>query len=192
MMADKPVLFSGPMVRALIAGTKTQTRRAFKGIVDEGDGRFHIVTPHGGVYGLTEESVPSWAPDYLRIAVGDRLWVRESLKIESTDQGVRYPTYAADGAKLWPLSEWTRDRNSVPSIHMPRWASRITLEITGVLLIHAIRLNARPPPAPTIASTCPMGRDAASCLSRTSSSANPTIAATISRLPRRLSRDGVS
>jgi hypothetical protein len=133
-MSDKPILFSAPMVRALLAGTKTQTRR----------GMFKEDPPNDGRRGIFQKALDMW--EWLtryencggtilpqpRYRVGDRLWVRESLRVESTDQGVRYLTYAADGAQMWPLSEWKGERNAVPSIHMWRWASRITLTITDV------------------------------------------------------------
>nr|WP_245892028.1 hypothetical protein [Devosia indica] len=114
------------MVRALLNGSKTQTRRTIK----MPEWATHVA--YDAFHGWRFNSLDHSEPLLLRIDEGDRLWVRESLKIESTDQGVRYPTYAADGAKLWPLSEWTRERNAVPSIHMPRWASRLTLTVTDV------------------------------------------------------------
>lgn len=138
-MADRPILFSGPMVRALLAGTKTQTRRVLNGsALAAREPQWEAKKGDDGVWRLvadTPDVSGSIVPD-IRIEAGDRLWVRESLKIESTDQGVRYPTYAADGTKLWPLSEWTRDRNAVPSIHMPRYASRLTLTVTDVRVEH--------------------------------------------------------
>lgn len=66
------------------------------------------------------------------ISVGDRLWIRETLRANSNDQGARWLSYATDGKDVWPLTEWTKARDSIPSIHMPRWASRITLIVTDV------------------------------------------------------------
>lgn len=148
-MADRPILFSGPMVRALLAGTKTQTRRILKpqpeqfpiddkgtlcevGVIHvEGDAlpRIH----HGRV--ITAQK--------LKYAVGDRLWVREAHAIVprtayrgsigvGTIAQMEHPTdeYSAalfregfdrSGRPLWR-----------PSIHMPRWASRLTLTVTDV------------------------------------------------------------
>ncbi|BCF96593.1 hypothetical protein PPGU19_011620 [Paraburkholderia sp. PGU19] len=73
---------------------------------------------------------------------GDRLWVRESLKFVDTPTTRHdHAVYAADGVRVprdQRLADWACDgmafgfANSVPSIHMPRWASRITLEVTGV------------------------------------------------------------
>lgn len=143
-MADLPILFSAPMVRALIAGTKTQTRRVVKPqpfsdgyyqgeidcvAADDGRGggqyfRFGVTAVGGGAI-RTEIYAP-------RIAVGDRLWVREGLSVTDNDQGFRWLSYAADGADVLPLQQWFKERNSVPSIHMPRRASRLTLTVTDV------------------------------------------------------------
>lgn len=97
-MTDRQILFSAPMVRALLAGTKTQTRRIAK---------------------------PRAPP----IAVGDRLWVRESFSYDSLEgDGLRMPCwYWADGNPT--RGDWTKPK---PSIFMPRWASRLTLEVTRV------------------------------------------------------------
>lgn len=73
--------------------------------------------------------------------VGDRLWVRESFTFGEEPDGEDFLIYKADDARR-SLSEWKyphaiydycvgRFGKTIPSIHMPRWASRITLEITG-------------------------------------------------------------
>ncbi len=126
-MSDKPILFSAPMVRALLAGTKTQTRRLFKNIKDVGEGKYHIWTKGGGVFGLSELDVPKFGPDYLPIKVGDHLWVRERIE-RANGEAVGYP---ADGSWL-PNDPWQWKRDTLPSIHMPRWASRLTLAVTDV------------------------------------------------------------
>lgn len=132
-MADKPILFSGPMVRALLAGTKTQTRRAMNPQPELlSTGRYHLFSRGGGIVGLEEDEVGAAAVDYLRIAIGDRLYVREGLTIKSNDQDVRWLGYAADGKDVWPLTQWTRGTKGIPSIHAPRWTSRITLTVTDV------------------------------------------------------------
>lgn len=129
-MADKPILFSGPMVRALLAGSKTQTRRALNPQPDD----------------IIEGDVPR----YLRIAVGDRLWVRESgLELKRAPLFKLFAHDASPG-RYWTDSDGGRygasyseaiTRESMiaggdwrvrPSIHMPRWASRITLTVTDV------------------------------------------------------------
>lgn len=105
---NRPILFSAPMVRAILDGRKTQTRR--------------IVTPQpaGAWAAPGRRSCPFGVP-------GDRLWVRETY----IDLGACF-LYRADAnaeqdrALVAPRQKWR------PSIHMPREASRITLEITDV------------------------------------------------------------
>lgn len=153
-MADKPILFSAPMVRALLAGTKTQTRRVMKPQPEANfHGWWHIFNRHGGVTGVAEKDVGKWAVDYLPIAVGDRLWVRESWNwthiadlapgetlgrtLEEcceANGGFACPcgdgiVYAATNAQQHPVHGAARWK---PSIHMPRWASRLTLTVTDV------------------------------------------------------------
>jgi hypothetical protein len=122
-MGDLPIIFSAPMVRALLAGTKTQTRRVVK------------PQPAWGkpeLYQAVSDEDPYWAvfdADHietrLRIpyAPGDRLYVREACHLPKP--GVAHLMYRADH----PDAVCIRWR---PSIHMPRWASRITLTVTEV------------------------------------------------------------
>ncbi|WP_322070943.1 hypothetical protein, partial [Paraburkholderia bannensis] len=135
-MKERPILFNGPMIRALANGTKTQTRRIVK--------QSHICESKI----QRDDNGALWSHDTYRCphgVSGDRLWVRETLA--PTRAGVCGDIvdwhYAADGAKVprMPgLAPQFSDamafahlaRMSVPSIHMPRWASRITLEVTGV------------------------------------------------------------
>jgi hypothetical protein len=136
-MKDRPILFSAPMVRAILAGTKTQTRRVVKARSDKNMGPRCVLQPHelaGEVNKGDYQNCPYGQP-------GDRLWVRESFSgpycMERTDEYPAYPPskwpkesdiwYWADGEPTH--GDWTRPR---PSIHMPRWANRITLGITGV------------------------------------------------------------
>lgn len=148
---DRPILFSAPMVRALLEGRKTQTRRIAKFIEPIDDGEFHIHNAGGGLYGVSEADVPADAVDFAPIAAGDRLWVRESGQLlrEAYDHDPRAGEdlwrdagycHSADGeiieARSYdpPLREWVDDcsRISRPSIHMPRWASRLTLTVADV------------------------------------------------------------
>ena len=112
-MKERPILFSGPMVRAILDGRKTQTRRPYnpKAGFPREDGE---VTP------TTADAWTDYGPCPLG-QPGDRLWVRETWTQNTS--GVVW--YRADGH---PIADglWR------PSIHMPRWASRITLEITHV------------------------------------------------------------
>lgn len=144
-MKERPILFSAPMVRALLAGTKTQTRRIVKPQPDFDTARAvigHHVDDSNAAYdplfnsiGLREGQAfgfvqPNIGCPYGR--PGDRLWVRETWAVHAIFDG-RAPrdidapvTYAADG----PMPDLIGKLR--PGIHMPRWLSRITLEITGV------------------------------------------------------------
>jgi hypothetical protein len=110
---ERPILFSGPMVRALLDGTKTQTRRVLK---PGGDYRQDLVAPADGVPSRCRFGAP-----------GDRLWVRETWACNPYDDALWYRAtdQLPDKAEYGPL-KWR------PSIFMPRAASRITLVITGV------------------------------------------------------------
>lgn len=127
-MRERPILFSAPMVRALLAGTKTQTRRVVKPCKDHFWGC--ELAPHelaGEANGGDYDNCPYGVP-------GDRLWVRETFaKIDGqtqpwieTDYRATYTHGDRLGDTLGVKKRWT------PSIHMPRAASRILLEITGV------------------------------------------------------------
>jgi hypothetical protein len=137
-MIERPILFSAPMVRALPDGSKTQTRRVIK------------LKPHHQIAEREDRSLWPWMYDSERDAdhwllcphgkPGDQLWVRETwglhaygddtdwLKGSCTAQDLEdhVITYRADWGPLQDSCHWR------PSIHMPRAASRITLEITGV------------------------------------------------------------
>lgn len=143
-MKERPIIFSAPMVRALLDGTKTQTRRVapireLKILQHPGDMLTWSVSFLKPVKGVLSSHSGGKLSDLQARSIiasrfnpygqpGDRLWVRESFTDEAG--GTRpYPGdhiyYKADTHQ--PLCErWS------PSIHMPRWASRITLEITGV------------------------------------------------------------
>lgn len=116
-MTDRPIIFSAAMVRALLNGRKSQTRRVLKPLPR----RTVFFDPKTAGLGQFQE--PPYAP-------GDRLYVREAFSYETLDvdrNGFMPPWYWADGN---PASgDFTRPK---PSIHMPRWASRITLTVTEV------------------------------------------------------------
>jgi len=121
------------MVRAILReieqpGTgKTQSRRIAKFVTENRGGLFHIHNAHGGVIGASDANVIAYGPDYAPYQVGDRLWVRESLE-RANDEAIGYP---ADGAWL-PNTPWRWQRHKLPSIHMPRGLSRLTLIVTDV------------------------------------------------------------
>jgi hypothetical protein len=135
-MREKPILFSAPMVNAIIEGRKTVTRRVLKGNqidMHEGDdGTFHAVQDHG--CHVTERTIrcPCGQP-------GDRLWVRETWRVDGLGKSValRLGDCATTSENMSYRADMEDDRACndcqwIPSIHMPRWASRITLEVTAV------------------------------------------------------------
>ena len=116
-MKERPILFSGPMVQAILAGRKTQTRR--------------IVKPQSAV--LTDQMARGFGvrPPAVENAavipcpygqVGDRLWVREAWALHPETGNLLYK--ADDGAPS--------DTRWRPSIHMPRKHSRLLLEVVGI------------------------------------------------------------
>nr|WP_249192038.1 hypothetical protein [Burkholderia ambifaria] len=157
---ERPILFSGPMVRAILEGRKTQTRRI--AIPKRSSIDFIGGGPTGGpdwndptCWGFEDPDTGFWwalrgnkschplpCPHG---TVRDRLWVRETCRADELDSGLDGVRYRADDAfraiddSLLAAERWL-DLNAyrgqegamVPAIHMPRWASRITLEITDV------------------------------------------------------------
>jgi hypothetical protein len=119
-MADRPILFSAPMVQALIAGRKTQTRRVLK-------------PPYGTMEYCADRT---WRPIYTKAFRGDRLWVREAVALVGTvdPQWVLYRAdgYEAECARHGFDKPYPSEPRWRPSIHMPRWASRLTLTVTEV------------------------------------------------------------
>jgi len=130
MIRERPILFSAPMVRAIIDGRKTQTRRAMKPqwpVSDPPPVPWTDVSVCGIEFGW-----PYGKP-------GDRLWVRETLS--ATHVGLEY---AADNAavnhdqaialndRYARFPPFELEPRLIPAIHMPRWAFRILLEVTDV------------------------------------------------------------
>lgn len=128
-MKERPILFNGAMVRAVLDGSKTQTRRVMKQPPCFVNGEVGNVCPYG--------------------SIGDRLWVRETFVqgwdiepvtdclMQFDDEGNELPKKtwyrATDSHIHWSDDDgWETNVPWKPSIHMPRLASRITLEVTGV------------------------------------------------------------
>jgi len=122
-MADRPILFSGAMVRAILEDRKTQTRRVVKPQPISSDGGDVFWWKETVGWASSVHKNPEMMIPYSPYGQpGDRLWVRETYC--SLD---RECVYRADGDKPHALiGKWT------PSIFMPRWASRLTLEVTEV------------------------------------------------------------
>ncbi|KPB24420.1 Uncharacterized protein AC516_2571 [Pseudomonas amygdali pv. sesami] len=135
-------MFSAPMVCAILKGRKTVTRRALKVQPHiDSSGNFCVGRSNYGqdIYGktVTKHFVSSDCP-YGQ--PGDRLWVREAWQADaqvnevaprelSHGEPIRYP---ADGASRQTGCSMITPGKTRPSIHMPRWVSRILLEITDV------------------------------------------------------------
>jgi hypothetical protein len=131
---EKPILFKGEMVRAILAGNKTQTRRVIKDTTERKG-------PANPAYMERWKDDKGWAKICPYGQVGDRLWVRESLELNEYCEW----SYKVDGSYVSePVKDpsikykWERNKkgDQCRSIHMPRWASRITLEITNVRIEH--------------------------------------------------------
>lgn len=142
-MSDKPILFSASMVRALFDGRKTQTRRVAKFVEAIDDGEFHIHSAGGGLYGISENDVPNDAVDYAPYQIGDRLWIREAYRINGWATDVATVFYRAhenasysEMCEQWPVADHkpiaVTPGKWRPGIHLPRWASRMTLVVTDV------------------------------------------------------------
>jgi hypothetical protein len=135
-----PIIFSAPMVRALLAGTKTQTRRIMKPQPElTPTEMWHVRNAGGGVFAGSEAEVEGIGPDYARWQVGDRLWVRENFALVPSSayrmsDGVTQAVNPSDGSQAAIYAAgWDRSIPKwKPSIHMPRWASRLTLAVTDV------------------------------------------------------------
>lgn len=122
-MSDLPILFNGPMVRAIIEGRKTMTRRVVKWpewLLDHDRGAYWLNHNGGAAYLEDGRMVRTFCNPY---PVGRRLWVRETWWANQ-DGDV---AYRADGE----MPEHMAGTHWRPSIYMPRWASRITLEVTA-------------------------------------------------------------
>ena len=161
-MRERPILLNGDMVRAVLNGSKTQTRRILTPrqlkMIDAAASVGECYPLESGQHHANSQSYyREWCPFG---EVGDRLWVRETWMPDAPRDGTwgdvefygckdsplsmiperyRKPEHCIHRAS-WDGSEmvgWT------PSIHMPRWASRITLEITGVRVeqLHSITLG---------------------------------------------------
>lgn len=124
---ERPILFSAPMVRALMAGTKTQTRRPVKGFA------LKWLTMHDG---FNAEFVA--LPENHKSPFGyvdDRLWVREAWARDDEDGQILYRADDNEETRNWDQlrAEFGLAKyNWKPSIHMPRAVSRLSLQITGV------------------------------------------------------------
>lgn len=135
-MKEHPILFSGPMVRAILEGRKTQTRRVVKPQFGQlwGCGIRHGETViSANVDIMTKYGTWKWI-NCPYGQPGDLLWVRETWCFRNGHMiaSKECIQYKAEGFDPIYDSRWH------PSIHMPRWASRLTLRITDIR-VHRIQ-----------------------------------------------------
>jgi hypothetical protein len=134
---ERPILFSAPMVRAILDGRKTVTRRPVK---VQPRSRADIGSYGKGQPFIRNPDVTKRNPECPFGKPGDRLWVRETWVADaqvdavaprdlSQGEPIQYP---ADGAVRQTGCSMITPGKGRPSIHMPRWTSRILLEITAV------------------------------------------------------------
>lgn len=130
-MTDRPILYSGGMVLAMLRGAKTETRRVLTS---------QPVKPHQATDGLWYDHLGFDSKPIVRHRVGDRLYVREAWRTRGylddkspaeLSKG-EYIHYEADGAPgPWPFVGELRGRLRA-GMHMPRWASRVTNLVNNV------------------------------------------------------------
>jgi len=138
-MAEKPILFNAEMVRAILDGRKTMTRRPLKWQTKKSNWRFAGMktdlgypASRGFLWAGFYLGIDSMSPGYFKSPYqpGDRLYVRETWAdhLDWDHYNELMPKtkilYRAD--REYPVSRWR------PSIHMPKWAARIWLEVTDV------------------------------------------------------------
>ncbi len=156
-MTERGMIFNAEMVRAILDGRKTQTRRIIQSAAKNMQARGHEVisnrAPGDKWYGdyvysmrdrsgvwqdFTNEQFLAKCPFGV---VGDRIWVREAFRVMGCATDVARLMYKAsernsftESTRTVPVASCTKQPSHkwTPSIHMPRWASRITLEITDV------------------------------------------------------------
>ena len=142
---ERPILFSAPMVKAILDGRKTQTRRVMKVQPDLTTGEWRMAwdtwQKYMGYPMGHDLPLSPWG------TYGDRMWVRETWAV-GRHHGATKPSELHDDVQVWyraggktypvPDDEWQRGKWR-PSIYMPRWASRITLEMTKAIRVQRIQ-----------------------------------------------------
>lgn len=152
---ERPILFSGPMVKAILEGRKTQTRRVIKPqpqLIEDENWRGGAYLKFKGASVNIEQCRAGLLREASGVAISpygqsdDRLWVRETWRTEErgkemidgigfrADNGFRRIEDTSEASEQWVVANHDSKGNKMhkvwrPSIFMPRWASRITLEI---------------------------------------------------------------
>uniref|UniRef100_A0A6M3LT89 ASCH domain-containing protein n=1 Tax=viral metagenome TaxID=1070528 RepID=A0A6M3LT89_9ZZZZ len=143
-MTKRPILFNSKMVSAILEGHKTQTRRVikpqpdFSGVIYPSLLKWRRFRSKWGAFpqNASKGSIPIFAYNCPFGKVGDKLYVREKFQLskgdfastleEELNKKPQVLYYASDSPRYRDKDKWR------PSIHMPKWASRITLEITDI------------------------------------------------------------
>lgn len=172
-MRERPILFSGEMVRAILEGRKSMTRRVVrfpkhtytpdtdwvKSVHQDGNGNWIAwSTDQTGLDEFTKRAYPNGEGFECPYGQsGDHLWVRETWGAVSKNEDpaplkeckIEYradlPADCTDYPGGWPAEEargYDEAPKWRPSIHMPRWASRIMLEVMGVQVEHVQDISA--------------------------------------------------
>jgi hypothetical protein len=124
-MKERGILFSAPMVRALLDGSKTQTRRVVKAI--------HLSWFESSVTNFLDGKWNQRPLPYGR--PGDRLWVREAWRTVTANDTCPPRSLLPAATRLWYEADTPHQPGFGrlrPGMFMPRWASRLTLEVTGI------------------------------------------------------------
>ncbi len=144
-MKERPILFSAPMVRAILEGRKTQTRRVIKPepkMGRDGFGPYMEIGKVSGEWPADSEWIAHKACSFGK--PGDVLWVRESIKrrpmsnfLTGEPTNTIVAAYAADDEDVveeagFNLLPWWKSKGALPAIHMPRNVCRIILNVTDV------------------------------------------------------------
>lgn len=149
-MSDRPIIFNGQMVRAILEGRKTQTRRLLstartknKPNIFDGSWADNYVMDPGNA---------EWRERYIPFTPGDRLWAREAHALTNKHAyrisvGVEQTLNPGDDYEACVYREgFDRSAGGIrwrPSIHMPKWASRITLHVTDVRVQRVQEIGSR-------------------------------------------------
>ena len=164
-MTIKPMIFSGPMIRALLDGRKSQTRRILKPQPEQNSAGLWVYPPYShkitkknwhGFCQADEEGLRRFATRHAPYQSGDLLWCREAWRPQMDKDLWCCVEYRADGSRIKPKIKddnmgecFAAQCHAVdpdlrkhgiepeplrwrPPIHMPKWASRLTLRVTGV------------------------------------------------------------
>jgi hypothetical protein len=158
-MSERPIIFSKPMVNAILAGRKSQTRRIIKRPLSHPNWTGYVLSNDKTEVIECGPDYPDSKEDCYRNPYGvpgDKLWVRETCRAEELADGADGVRYLADDS--WRVIESTAEAAdkwvalncyqgvqgaTVPSIFMPRWASRLTLEITDIRVQRLQEINAQ-------------------------------------------------